>query len=65
MKVTEIKVFPKNEDKLKAYAAVTFDDCFVVHNLRIIKNSGGGVIICSVCPQGKETTALSKIYAIR
>lgn len=29
------------EDKLKAYAAVTFDDCFVLHNVKIIEGSKG------------------------
>lgn len=29
------------EDKLKAYAAVTFDDCFVLHNVKIIEGAKG------------------------
>ncbi|MDR2426379.1 MAG: SpoVG family protein [Endomicrobium sp.] len=37
MKITEVRVFLKNEEKLKAYAVITFDGCFVVHNLRIVK----------------------------
>lgn len=45
MKITEIRVFPKSEEKLKAYAAVTFDDCFVVHNLRIVK-ADKGLMVC-------------------
>ena len=45
MNITEVRVFPKNEEKLKAYAAVTFDDCFVVHNLRIVKGERG-LMVC-------------------
>lgn len=45
MKITEVRVFPKNEEKLKAYAAVTFDECFVVHNLRIVKGEKG-LMVC-------------------
>ena len=45
MKITEVRVFPKNEEKLKTYAAVTFDDCFVVHNLRIVKGEKG-LMVC-------------------
>lgn len=45
MKITEVRVFPKNEEKLKAYAAVTFDGCFVVHNLRIVKGEKG-LMVC-------------------
>ena len=33
MEITEVRVFPVNEDKLKAYATITFDDCFVVRDL--------------------------------
>lgn len=29
------------EDKLKAYAAVTFDDCFVVHNVKVVEGVKG------------------------
>lgn len=36
MEVTEVKVFPVNEEKLKAYATITFDNCFVVRDLKII-----------------------------
>jgi len=45
MNITEIRVFPKNEEKLKAYAAITFDGCFVVHNLRIVKGDKG-LMVC-------------------
>ena len=45
MKITEVKVFPKSEEKLKAYAAITFDECFVVHNLRIVKGEKG-LMVC-------------------
>ncbi|MDR1196026.1 MAG: septation regulator SpoVG [Endomicrobium sp.] len=45
MKITEVRVFPKNEERLKAYAAVTFDGCFVVHNLRIVKGEKG-LMVC-------------------
>lgn len=45
MKITEVRVFPKSEEKLKAYAAVTFDSCFVVHNLRIVKGEKG-LMVC-------------------
>lgn len=41
MKVTEVKVFPVNEDRLKAYASITIDDCFVVRDLKIIQGTSG------------------------
>lgn len=41
MKVTEIRVFPKEgaDKKLKAYATVTFDGCFVVRNIKVINGN--------------------------
>ncbi|MFH0810215.1 MAG: septation regulator SpoVG [Pseudomonadota bacterium] len=41
MNITEVRVFPVNEDKLKAFASVTFDDCFVVRDLKIIDGTSG------------------------
>jgi len=41
MEITEVRVFPVDEDKLKAYATVTFDDCFVVRDLKVIHGNSG------------------------
>jgi stage V sporulation protein G len=41
MEITEVRVFPVNEDKLKAYATITFDQCFVVRDLKIIQGNNG------------------------
>ena len=42
MQLTEVKVFPVNDDeKLKAYATIVFDDCFVVRDLKIIHGNSG------------------------
>lgn len=45
MKITEVRIFPKGEEKLKAYAAITFDEVFVVHNLRIVQGEKG-LMVC-------------------
>lgn len=41
MKVTEVKVFPVNEERLKAYVSITLDDCFVVRDLKVIQGTSG------------------------
>ncbi|UCD48463.1 MAG: septation regulator SpoVG [Deltaproteobacteria bacterium] len=42
MQVTEVKVYPVQDDeKLKAYATIVFDGCFVVRDLKIIQGSEG------------------------
>jgi stage V sporulation protein G len=42
MEITDIRVRKvAGEGKLKAYVTVTFDDCFVVHNVKIIEGKSG------------------------
>jgi stage V sporulation protein G len=41
VQVTDVKVFPVNEERLKAYATITFDDCFVVRDLKVIQGHTG------------------------
>jgi stage V sporulation protein G len=41
MDITEVRVFPVNEEKLKAYATITFDRCFVVRDLKVIQGNNG------------------------
>ena len=39
--MTEVKIFPVQEDRLKAYATITFDHCFVVRDLKVISGNNG------------------------
>jgi stage V sporulation protein G len=41
MEITEVKIFPVNEEKLKAYVTIVLDQCFVVRDLKIINGSTG------------------------
>lgn len=41
MEITEVKVYPANEGKLKAYATMVFDNCFIVRDMKIIKSDKG------------------------
>jgi len=34
-------IFPVQEDRLKAYVAITFDNCFVVRDLKVISGNNG------------------------
>lgn len=66
MEITEVRVFIKNgqDKKLKAYTTVTFDNCFVVRNIKVIQGSSGFFIAmpsrkmkvpCSKCHFRNET----------
>jgi len=41
MEITEVKVFPVEEDKLRAYVTITFDHCFAIRDLKIIRGTTG------------------------
>lgn len=42
MQITEVKVFPaKDNGRLKAYATVVFDNCFIVRDLKVIEGHKG------------------------
>lgn len=41
MEITEVRVSPRNEERLKAYVTVTLDDSFVVRHIRIVKTEKG------------------------
>ena len=45
MDITDIRIRRVNADgKLKAYVTITFDDCFVVHNVKVITGKNGAFI---------------------
>lgn len=41
MNITQVKVFPVNEEKLKAYVSIVIDGCFLVSDLKIIQGPNG------------------------
>lgn len=45
MKITEIRIHLMGEDRLKAFASVTFDDSFVVRNMKVVEGTKG-VFLC-------------------
>ena len=46
MEITEVRVLLKDspDKKLKAYATITFDDVFVVRNIKVIEGTAGAFI---------------------
>lgn len=41
MEITEVKVFPVREEKLKAFVSIVFDRCFMVNDIKIINGRDG------------------------
>ncbi|KIX15892.1 septation regulator SpoVG [Dethiosulfatarculus sandiegensis] len=55
MEVTEVKVFPVDEERLKGYATITFDKCFVIRDLKII-NGNSGLFVAMPSKKRKDGT---------
>ncbi len=53
MQITEIKIHLVNEERLKAFASVTFDNCFVVRNMKVVVGDKGLLL----CMPARKTTA--------
>ncbi len=50
MNITEVKIFPRvagegDDQKLKAYASITFDESFVVRGLKVIDGKNGLFVV--------------------
>jgi stage V sporulation protein G len=41
MNITEVKVHPVDQEKLKAYVSVVFDNCFLVSDIKVISGPAG------------------------
>ena len=45
MEVTEVRISPAKGGKVRAFASVVFDDCFIVNDLRVIEGREGQVFV--------------------
>ena len=41
MNITEVKVHPVEQDKLKAYVSIVLDNCFLVSDIKVISGPSG------------------------
>lgn len=41
MQITEVRISLRDDPKLKAFASITLEDCFVIRGLKIIKGQSG------------------------
>lgn len=45
MEITEVKIYLANEGKLKGYATMVLDSCFIVRDMKIIKSDTKGLFV--------------------
>lgn len=70
MEITEVKVFPKTRGnrKLKAYVTVTFDNAFVVRNVKVIEGNKGLFVAMPArkvqrpCPRCRRSNPISSRF---
>lgn len=55
MEVTEVRVFPVQEERLKAYVSITLDHCFVIRDLKVI-NGNNGLFVAMPSKKRKDGT---------
>jgi stage V sporulation protein G len=41
MEITEVRIYPGNKDLVKAYATISFDNCFLVGEIRVMQGPTG------------------------
>jgi stage V sporulation protein G len=41
IEITEVKIYPANEGKLKSYATMVINECFIIRDMKIIKSDKG------------------------
>jgi stage V sporulation protein G len=53
MQITEVRITLRNDQKLRAFASITIDDCFVVRGLKVIEGRDNKVFVAM--PSKKKT----------
>lgn len=41
MEITDVRIFPVNQDKLRAFVSIVLDQCFVIGDIKIISGNNG------------------------
>ncbi len=70
MKISEVRVklMERSDDRLRAFCSITFDDCFVVRDLKIIDGTNGPFVampsrkLTSHCPRCRTKNHLRASY---
>jgi len=64
MEITEVKVYPVEEDKLKAFATIVFDECFIVKDLKVIRGNTG-LFVAMPNKKRKDGTFKDTVHPIK
>ena len=66
MQITELRIRKvTSEGKLKAYVTVTFDNCFVVHNVKIIEGNKERIQAYEGVVTARKGGGISETFTVR
>lgn len=54
--ITEVKIFPANEGKLKAYATMVISGTFIIRDMKIIQSDDGSMFVSMPSRRKKDGT---------
>ncbi len=56
MNITSVKIFPINEEKLKAYVTIVIEDSLVIHDIKVIVGKAGRFFVAMPSKKCKNGT---------
>ncbi len=63
MQVTEVRIYLRNEKKLKAFVTTTLDSALVIHNMKVIQGHKG-LILCMPSRKGPDEKYRDVVHPI-
>ena len=65
MEITEVKVYPvQDEGRLRAYATVVFDNCFIIRDLKVIEGTTKGLFVSMPSRRRKDGTFRDVVHPL-
>jgi stage V sporulation protein G len=64
MQVTEVRIYPVDEDELRGYASITLDHCFMVRDFKILRNDSGRLYVAMPNRKQRDGTYREIAYPI-
>lgn len=63
MEITEVRIFPVEDKKVKAYASIVLDDCFIVRDLKVI-HGDSKLFVAMPCRKMKDGSYRDTVHPL-
>jgi len=54
MEITEVRISPSRGGKVRAFASIVLDDCFIVNDLRVVEGREGQLFVTMPARKGRS-----------